>query len=559
MSSISTLWRTVRHLKLGQITGRIVFRLRRPVPELTAAPQRRTWPGPWALPAGRRVSLLGSQRFRFLGVEGDLADVGWVGPGVDKLWRYNQHYFDDLTALHAQQRRVWHAALLTRWLAENPPARGDGWEPYPTSLRMANWIKASGSGLELPTAAWQSLAVQTRWLNKRLEWHLLGNHLFVNAKALVMAGLAFEGEEAAFWLQRGLAILSRQLPEQVLPDGGQFERSPMYHALALEDVLDLINVAQAAQVPGLEAHLAAWRAAAAKMLHWLRVMTHPDGKLARFNDSADGIAPANAELERYAAAVGVKSTNAETVPALLAGQAFRSAQESAAVLHLPDSGYIRAAWGPAVAFLDVAPVGPDYLPGHAHADTLSFELSLRGRLLLVNGGTSCYGISARRLLERGTAAHSTLQVAGHNSSEVWSGFRVGRRARPLDVLVTASQVRASHDGYLWLPGKPLHTRAWRFHECGLEVDDLVSASVLPAVAYYHLAPGLRLQPSGSRNWQVMAAGELLAQVEVLRGQGSAKVSTFAPEFGVILQTQCLVIECEGGHALTRWTWHSMHP
>jgi hypothetical protein len=32
-----------------------------------------------------------------------------------------------------------------------------------------------------------------------------------------------------------------------------------------------------------------------------------------------------------------------------------------------------------VLILDVAPVGPDYLPGHAHADTLSFELSLFGQ------------------------------------------------------------------------------------------------------------------------------------------------------------------------------------
>ena len=27
--------------------------------------------------------------------------------------------------------------------------------------------------------------------------------------------------------------------------------------------------------------------------------------------------------------------------------------------------------------MDVAPVGPDHIPGHAHADTLSFEWSLQ--------------------------------------------------------------------------------------------------------------------------------------------------------------------------------------
>ncbi|MFB1490650.1 MULTISPECIES: heparinase II/III family protein [unclassified Thiocapsa] len=48
--------------------------------------------------------------------------------------------------------------------------------------------------------------------------------------------------------------------------------------------------------------------------------------------------------------------------------------------------------GSAVALLDVAPIGPDYLPGHAHADTLSFELSLFGQRVIVNGGTSRYRI-----------------------------------------------------------------------------------------------------------------------------------------------------------------------
>lgn len=559
MTSLGTLWRTVRHLKLGQLLGRVAFRLRRPRPQLALPPPRRRWSGPWSLPAARHPSLVGPRRFSFLGVEGELAELGWYGSGAKKLWRYNQHYFDDLNALGADRRRSWHSALLEHWLEGNLPATGDGWEPYPTSLRICNWLKASASGLVLPLTAWHSLAVQSRWLVRRLEWHLLGNHLFANAKALVLASLAFEGDESAAWQELGLSILRKQLPEQVLPDGGQFERSPMYHALALEDLLDLINAAQAARAPGLADDLATWRATAAKMLHWLRVMTHPDGRLARFNDCADGIAPANAELERYAAALGVEAVAPETLTWLRAGEASSIGNTPPAVLHLPDSGYIRAAWGPAVALMDAAPVGPDYLPGHAHADTLSFELSLRGQLLVVNGGTSCYGNGARRLQERGTAAHSTLQVAGHNSSEVWSGFRVGRRARPLNVQVNTAQVRASHDGYLWLRDDLLHTRVWRFLDGGLEVEDLVSISDLPAMARYHLAPGFTLQASGCHRWGVVAGGKAWAQVEVLQGKSSAQVSTFAPEFGVVLPTQCLAVECERGRSLTRWTWHEMHP
>jgi uncharacterized heparinase superfamily protein len=532
------LWRTVRHLKVRQVVGRAVFRLRYPTPDLRPAPPLRPWHGPWVLPSRRAHSLIGPRLFRFLNVEGDLDEIGWCGAQAEKLWRYNQHYFDDLNAYDAPHRRVQHQALLARWLADNPPGQGVGWEPYPTSLRIVNVLKAAASGWGLPPAVWHSLAVQTRWLRQRLEWHLLGNHLFVNAKALVLAGLAFEGDEARAWLSQGIQILQALLPEQVLPDGGQFERSPMYHALALEDLLDLRNAAQAARHPETLRAMDAWQPVTARMLRWLQAMTHPDGRLARFNDSAHGIAPDNDELYRYAEALGLK------LPPLA----------PQGLLHLPDSGYVRVDRGPAVAFLDVAEIAPDYLPSHAHGDSLSFELSVHGLCVVTNGGTSCYGTGARRLQERGTALHSTVQVAGANSSEVWSSFRVGRRARPRDLQVSADYVCASHDGYRSLPGRPLHRREWRFGAGTLDVEDTITAERLPAVARYHLAPGLSVQPVGEQTWRVAAQDRVLANVEVLNGHGALEPSSFAPEFGVVLPTQCLAVQCAAGRALTRWTW-----
>ena len=38
----------------------------------------------------------------------------------------------------------------------------------------------------LSEEAIHSMAVQLRWLRRNLEWHLLGNHLLVNAKAHVV-------------------------------------------------------------------------------------------------------------------------------------------------------------------------------------------------------------------------------------------------------------------------------------------------------------------------------------------------------------------------------------
>src|SRR5690606_4780416 len=119
----------------------------------------------------------------------------------------------------------------------------------------------------------------------------------------------------------------------------------------------------------------------------------------------------------------------------------------------------------------MAPVGPDYLPGHAHADTLSFELSLFGQRVLVNSGTSCYGHGSERIRQRGTTAHNTVVVDGADSSEVWSGFRVARRARAINPEVHDHQgleASCSHDGYHRLPGRVTHHRRWRLTEVGLE-------------------------------------------------------------------------------------------
>ena len=552
LAELGRFWRTVRHLRAEQILGRAWFRLHKPRPDLRPAPALRGATGVWVAPARRESSFIGPTRFRFLNAEHTLASgpAAWDDPDLERLWRYNLHYFDDLNAVDAAQRAPGHCELVARWVAENPPGRGTGWEPYPTSLRIVNWIKwflAAGPAEDVAEPAWlDSLAAQTRWLRGRLEWHLLGNHLFANAKALVIAGLYFDGAEAQAWLARGLAILERELPEQILADGGQFERSPMYHALALEDLLDLLNIigARAGVASSARALVPRLRETASRMLHWLRCMTHPDGKLGLFNDTADGIAPGIAELERYAAAL-----------AITAPQPIKTA-----VAHLADSGYIRASGGGAVLLADVALIGPDYLVGHAHADTLSFELSVGARRVVVNGGTSCYGLSAQRLHERGTAAHSTVAVAGQNSSEVWSGFRVGRRARPVGLKVQGTRISCAHDGYRYLPGALLHHRIWELDDGALRVEDHLHPAGQAAVARYPLAPGLRLQAEGAGAWSVRADDVLVAHVEVQAGQARAAASQHAPRFGVIVATETLEVALQEGVAVTRWSWNSdAHP
>ena len=127
-------------------------------------------------------------------------------------------------------------------------------------------------------------------------------------------------------------------------------------------------------------------------------------------------------------------------------------------------------------FFDVGKVGPDYLPGHAHADTLSFELSLFGNRLFVNGGTSTY-VSALRHEQRSTKSHNTLTINELNSSEVWASFRVAQRAKTKRIMTKGLQnkifITAEHDGYERLRKGLIHRRALLLGQSELIIKDRV--------------------------------------------------------------------------------------
>lgn len=543
-NSVFLYWNTIRYLKPVQIYGRLWFRLYRPNLNLAPSPQIRQINGQWQRPAPRQPSVISQMNFLFHGQEGSLLDLGWDGPERGKLWRYNQHYFDDLNAKGAASRIRWHKNILESWVSLNSPGEGSGWEPYPTSLRIVNWVKWALSGNELSAESAHSLAIQTRWLIKRLEWHLLGNHLFANAKALVFAGLFFEGDEADQWVKKGLKILKRQLDEQFLSDGGQFELSPMYHAIALEDILDLINVAKVyhgSKSEMLKSRLMDWETLIPAMQQWMSTMCHPDGELSFFNDAAFNIAPSPSEIEAYANRLG-----------------FAKVESSDGITLLSNSGYTRLQNSDANALLDMARVGPDYLPGHAHADTLSFELSLFGQRILVNSGTSCYGTSAERLRQRGTAAHNTVVVNKQDSSEVWSGFRVARRAKPIKPVAEATDylsANCAHDGYQRLPGNPTHERFWELHEKCLTIMDRVHGSFEIAEARFHFHPDIQLssEDHANKGKGFLPNGKSF-QWEVVRGIAYIERTSWHPQFGSSVPNSCLVIDLEQGQSQLQVSW-----
>ncbi|PHZ84837.1 heparinase II/III family protein [Paremcibacter congregatus] len=509
-------WRTLRHLKAIQITNRIKRKLF-PVKinNSTALSLRGlSVDSFYAIP--RSKSILWTDTFLFLNKKEKLTfPSGWNDQSLSKLWLYNLHYFEGLmnkkTTVELKQQ------LIEQWIAENPIEHGNGWEPYPISLRITNWIKWALSGNTLSQNALHSLAVQTRYLMKTIEFHLLGNHLFANAKALVFAGIFFKGPEPERWLSRGLKILEEQIPEQFLDDGGHFELSTTYQALLVEDLLDILYLLQVGE-RGIPEE---WKYKAKKAVEWLVIMTRPDGLPPLFNDSAYGITPSLQDITSLSSSVGLEV--AKNFPDGLTD--------------LPNSGYFRYETGKYAFFGDAGQVGPDYIPGHAHCDMANYELFAADQPIIVDTGVSTYENSARRHLERSTVSHNTVQIAGEEQSEIWGAFRIGRRAKIKKRVVIGDKATVSYVGYGH--SRYEHQRTFSFEPSKILISDEIFCKRLMAgasISRIHFHPNVDVEVREN----TVQAGPLL-----IRFEGAKRIDLtrycYAPEFNTLVSAHVIEI------------------
>ena len=466
--------------------------------------------------------------FEFLNETNILSEHGWDNELISKLWRYNLHYFDCLLQVDfSDNKRDAQISLIENWIDNNKFGEGTAWEPYPTSLRIINWIKWHWYCGGLTHKAKLSLWNQVRWLKDRPEYHLLGNHLFINAKALLFASAFFKLDSDTKYLKEAINILKKELKEQFLEDGAHFELSPMYHSLAIEDLLDLINISNKLPlVFPIEDIVKIYF----KGMNWLKTMTYNNNELAHFNDCANGIAPIYSELESYANKLGVVNEN--------------SNREK--LLHHKNSGFIVYKDFKSHLIADFGKIGPNYLPGHAHSDTLSFELAVNGDRVVVNSGTSVYGNSKERLRQRGTAAHSTIEIDNLNSSEVWSGFRVARRATPFNIQINSTikndnhiSFKASHDGYLRLKNKATHTRKFSLYYNSWIIEDEISGNCNNVISRFFLHP--EIVSKENENGIMLSKNNIDIIKLCLESKSDFKIvdTTYHDEFGKSKANKCI--------------------
>ena len=450
------IFRTIRHLKVKQVFYQIKNRIYKAKYRNCSAPEcialefaAEFIPRPLSVQGDEFTFLNLSQRF-----------VSWNDVSLGTLYTYNLNYFDFINdgSMSVDEAGKW----IDRFIDDVPGVTW-GMDPYPIALRGLNWIKfisANHGGFEAGRLRrWNdSLYSQYSLLEKKLEWHLLGNHLLEDLYSLYIASIYFN-ESKMF--SRYSRLLKRELEEQILDDGAHYEQSPMYHCILLDRLLDCYNISISnVRFEGQRYFNDFLKNYASKILGHLSSIVYENGELPLFNDSAEGVAPTSEELFSYAKRLGIECTSKP----------------------LGESGYRKMANERYEVVLDIGNITASYQPGHSHADALNYELRIDGTPVVVDTGISTYNKNVRRQYERSTIAHNCVSPNGADSSEVWGGFRVGRRCRVAVYEENDSVIVAGHNGF----AKPCKRR-FELSSEGFVIEDWYDGD---AVSYVHLAEGV---------------------------------------------------------------------
>lgn len=411
-------------------------------------------------------------------------DWGLAADDPQKLsWRANLSYMEFLEGVDDQD----FVRLVSAWIEDNPPTSVDAarysWRSYNLAIRVVVWMQQLAlrrARLEtsfLARAA-ASLARQLRHLERHLETDIGGNHLIRDMKALLWAGAFFAGDEARRWWRRGLTLLEGELATQVLSDGCHYERSPSYHCQVMGDLLEILSLLEAGP---LRDRLAA---ALERMARACNVLTHPDGKVALFNDGGLDLAYAPEVLFTALERLGLTRPGRQDGPFVLA-----------------EAGFYGLIKGDEHLVVDCGPIGPDALIGHAHGDILSFEWSVGGRRIVVDQGTYQYRLGPRRRQSRAAVSHNTVVIDSTEPSDFFGEFRCGRRAHPevLDYRSSAEGfvLAGTHDGFRRLDGRPRHVRRIEAAPGRIVIEDRIeSADQHEASAGILLHPDCRVDVVG---------------------------------------------------------------
>lgn len=402
IKSLGRLYETIKPLRKKQWVYQLKYRLFKPIRTKSIQPGEFKLLDLRDFPPKNTSFVVNNETWHFQFLNQSYSKnhkyVDWEFGKFGLLWTYNLNYFDFLHQIN-MNKELGLEIIKSYYSSSNNSILK---HPYPTSLRIINISKFIA--INKVNAEWlfSELVADLKLLHRRIEYHLLANHYLENGFALFIGGHITDQK---IYIEKGRKIIEEELIEQVLDDGMHYERSPMYHLIILERLLDTLNFSLASGDDLRHKLLVVCRRMLSLTLNWENLERIP-----MMQDSTYDIALPVSSIIEYG-----KNLLGNEFPKSLTG--FR------------DSGYRKIDSGNLSAFVNLGEINPGYQPAHSHADELNFELFFKGEPLIVDTGISTYENNEDRLFQRSTLAHNCVTINNRNSSDVWSSFRVGKRAR----------------------------------------------------------------------------------------------------------------------------------
>ena len=402
-------------------------------------------------------------------------EIDWnVNPFNYRLWNFNLNYFDFLEILYNSYKATKDTKYLKKgtelieiWIEKNRQYSFNTWDPYVVSKRVFNFINFISDikddyRIEKLNEINNSINVQARYLSNNIEYYLDANHVIMDAKGLVFAGIYLNNNEI---LKKGMHILEKEYKRQVLSDGGHYERSPSYQVEVLSHYVEcyilLVRNDLSEKAKSLVKLIE-------EMSTYLYSIIMPNGNIPLLNDSSlDYPFMADDLLQVSSVILNKKLFNfnklSEYALSILDDEEIHifnelidiKKQNNIENIKLEESGYyiIKDLINDEEIYIlfDCGDGGPDYNLGHTHADSLNILISCGENELVMDSGTFTYKIGEDRNYYRSTIAHNTIMIDDKNSSDIWSGFRVAKRAKSfIEKYFDNNEytyIRANHDGY----------------------------------------------------------------------------------------------------------------
>ncbi|WP_202702415.1 heparin-sulfate lyase HepC [Flavobacterium sp. UGB4466] len=256
-----------------------------------------------------------------------------------------------------------------------------------------------------------SFSKQTAYIPKNYSKE--GNHLLFEAQRILSAGAFFpELKAAEEWRKSGIEILNREIKLQVLPDGVQWELSPIYHVACIEIFLKAYNSAKMAGVA--KEFPETYSKTIEKMMVATANISFPDYSTPMFGDS--WTFDKSGRIKQF---LNWSKMFPENGLLKYLGTAGAEGQLPNYGSHgLSDGGFytFRNGWNDKSTVM-IVKAGPP-AEFHAQPDNGTFELWVKGRNFTPDTGCYIYSgdaeVTKMRNWYRQTKVHSTLTLDNQN-------------------------------------------------------------------------------------------------------------------------------------------------